>query len=484
MLAAFAAALLATAAAKPFWYDEYFTLAMAEHPPGGGLLDAMVAAREYNPPLSYIAVWLSEQIAGRGPVGSRLAFVLAGLVTAAAVERWRPGRAWPWAAATLVASGAFRYFIEARPYALWLAGTAIACAAWRADVDRPRPPALGVAFVTLGLLVCTTSHVWGLGSVGAVLLAEAARASRRRELRLGLVAGLAVALLPAVSYPRMIRSSLGVVFHNATYHDGLVDTLREVAGGGLALPGLLVVALAARTLRDTPWAERPDEPLEAWVLLGALAAVPLGISAVSTVTGGAFVARYAIIACIPLAIATGILADAVLGSTTDGRWRAGAAVCVLLAVSTQNPPYTQATLTPLGPLLERATAVDPTAPIVIDDGLAFLHEWHAPSPVAPDRLVYVADPEAAIAYAGTNGVDAALLAAGPALHVENAVWSAARLCAEADGAWLISFPEYRMRWVLPWLRATDAVVEEDAVHPGALYRIRRCGPTATGRSDR
>ena len=72
--------VLNRAATKPFWFDEIFTLNLAQYPAGAGLWRALTRGFDFNPPAIYVATHASEQLFGRGPIASRLPSILSGIV--------------------------------------------------------------------------------------------------------------------------------------------------------------------------------------------------------------------------------------------------------------------------------------------------------------------------------------------------------------------------------------------------------------------
>src|ERR1019366_5329706 len=132
---------------RPLWLDEIFTQLIAQSP--RGVLRALRSGADFQPPLDYLLVRLSDRLT---PPGSALTARLPSLVAIAGsvcllgtMLRMRLSTAAALAGALALAAHplAISFAAEARPYALWIFTTALT--AWCLSLNRRGAALVGVA---------------------------------------------------------------------------------------------------------------------------------------------------------------------------------------------------------------------------------------------------------------------------------------------------------------------------------------------------
>lgn len=428
LAAAGAVALYALAAGSlavraQLWNDELYTWYFARLPALGDLWEELSTGVEQIPPGYYVVERASLWLFGDGQVALRIpslaGFLLACVCLFVVVRR----RTSVWyglvAALAPVASGAFAYAWEARPYGLVLgfAAAAVLCHQLRSDVVRPR---LTVACLALALAGATAVHYYGVLVVLPLALAEGARAYGRRALDWPVVAALAVSFVPlAISAPlvadaRRYSGAFWTDFDLASAPEFFVFLLRGDVISSSRIPTWLGIAVAAGILGAAlvVLLRRPRfAPLETAAGIGFVALPLVGVVAGELLTG-AYVERYVLAAVVgpallvPLALhrlAGGRTAAAIVAIAMLGAWFA-----VLFQYWHREASVDGDRRERLVAFLEQGTASSglPVAVAHPHDSLELAH--HAPSALAR-RLIRVSDPELALRYTGSRSTEDGLV---------------------------------------------------------------------------
>jgi len=312
---------------RPLWLDEIVTQLIATSP--GGIWDAMRAGADFQPPLHYTLVRLTDALAGgASPVATRLVSLIAA-VLALGVFAWtlRATRSVAATIAGVLALAAHPLFLgqafEARPYALWILATALTAVAVRgADATNWRAALLAVT----AILLCVT-HYFGVLSLaaigcGAVILAIVQRTPWRTFARAAapLVAGFAAlfSLLPLVS--QQLATTGGRSWVPAptgkevafflSFPWGWRPAAVVFVAAVLVLIARRIPSVAARWPRSSRSSRSSRSPVSAAeaALLSTLL-VPLFVVAVSVLYTPVLVLRYAAPATLAVATLTAMAVD-------------------------------------------------------------------------------------------------------------------------------------------------------------------------------
>jgi hypothetical protein len=403
------------AAAKPFWHDEIYTLLLARLPSISVHWSALRDGVDFAPPLNGFATRAVRHVAGLGPVAARLPAMI-GFWTMAmvifAVVRERAGAIFGFAAICLpVFTAAYRYSYEARPYGMMMGLASLAWFAWlRSTADRRR----GIFLTLLG--VSLAAGLWNHYYAALVYLpiaaGELARIIRTRRLDGPVWVVVAASVAAALPLAPLVRLSASRAAHfwvapsladvpaaYAFLFRGLIDAL--------AWPLAAVVVIAVwerfRGRRSTAGGTRVQGH-EVAALAACLLIPVAGVLLALVVTGG-FVPRYGLPTVFGAAVGLPLAIDRL---AHRARWTA---VALLLATGypfvQSNSPFSRV------PPAENPVAARPLlvqslgepGRTVISGELMFLQLWYYAPAAQRTQLVYLADPDKALRYRGSEIVD-------------------------------------------------------------------------------
>ena len=408
------------AAAKPFWHDEIYTLLLARLPSISMHWSALRDGVDFAPPLNGFATRGVRHVFGIGPIAARLPAMI-GFWTMAVViftiVRERAGGVLGFAAMSVpVFTAAYRYSYEARPYGLMMGLAALAWFAWiRAASGRRRG-----AFLTL-LGVSLAAGLWNHYYAALVYLPIAAGeltrsiAARRIDRPLWVV--VAASLIGTVPLAPLIRLSASRTSHfwvapslsdvPASYaflFRGLVDTL------AWPLAGVAALAVWERFRARHTTASDMKIPAHETVALIACLLMPVAGVLLALVATGGFVPRYALPAVFGAAVGLPLAVDHL---ARRSRLVAIALFFVVGYVFVEaNSPFARR------PPVENPVSVRPLlveslgqpGRTVISGELMFLQLWFYAAAPQRTQLVYLADPDRALRYRGSEIVDMNYLA--------------------------------------------------------------------------
>lgn len=418
------------------WHDELYTFYISQQPGVGAMWHA-IRSFDLNPPLSYLLTRLSFHIFGINTLATRLPEIISFLVFLLSIfffARRRLGTLFGlFVTAALLQTDTFSFSVEARPYALMLAGTGVALLSWQTAVDahrtgrRPRAwlRKLAVAGVFAAVITLVLGHLFGIAVLFVLALAELFRARQRGALDWPLTLALVSPLLLLATCIPMLRSHAHAMYPAAFLPD--LDTINDFYGRSFAfqLAGVCIAAIAVhlpvgrRYLlvrsfdRSRDWIFSTPE----WIVILGLLAVPMVLIVCLMAMNAAFYPRYGIVASIGAAL----LIAAVIGRWTrtpsglDGRVALLTTLILLLTAGVLDAiPHeiAEGDLIPAVANSEpharpcdscaRTAALDPTLPLVDASGLAFMEMNHNEPASTLARVYYLTDPVASSQIAHAN----------------------------------------------------------------------------------
>jgi hypothetical protein len=472
------ATLLVRARAKPFWHDEIYTVLHAQLPSLGAMWSASLDGFDLSPPLNTWLTRFVHQAAGVGPVASRAApiagFLLMTLATFALLRR-RTNAATALAGALLPCfTAAYRYAYEARGYGLMVGLFAVALYAW-SEAARGHRRGPHAVILAVALAASVWNHYYGVLGFLPIGIGEAVRSVRSRRIDVAIVSALAasiLALVPLIPLAAAARAQAHSFWSPAALSEigpvyrflfgSLLETPLPAAAAVLAL-----LVLAARR-RTAPEAGRHIALHEAAAFGAALCLPVFGILLGLGFTG-VFVPRYAMAAVVGCSL---VVPLAVWRANTRGNV-GELFLCGFLAVafvrdmgpSLSTPPVLQDPYL-TRPLLQRATAGPREA--ISASSLQFLQYWYYSPAPQKGRLRYLADPEEARRYMGSDTIDRGYLALRR--------WTTVPI--EVFDDYVAANPELHVHeagsgWLLRKLADQRAEREQVAAGPGErLYLVR------------
>lgn len=427
---AFSLGLLGGAAARlPFWYDESLTVRLSRLRLPGELWAALTAGFEFNPPLIYVATKTARLLPGPETLTARLPGLVGYLLLALSLFVFLRRRLGAWFAVSAIAllplaDYTVRYAIEARAYMLLLGVSGCSLAFWQRTADRSaRFAPLGLTLTTAAVLLL---HVWGILLLLALAVGEGIEWVRTRRLRWRVVWAVAAAMPALALYPVLLRASKTVMFGGTAYAPA-TDKLLAAFRSDVPRPRVVAAALVAALLagwweqRRRNASEPPEgsglEPAELGVMI-ALLCSPLVPYVYAVAAKGAFMTRYAMFA-LPAAVSLlGVLLHT-LGQGGRIAGQAAAAVTVLgvLLYLPSKVPTSGSQSAIVESLALTGARLDPSVPLVLVNPVDVTAFDEQADDAMRQRALFVADPDLALAYTQTNGIDLGYMRGEPYLDL-------------------------------------------------------------------
>jgi len=467
------------ASAKPFWHDEIYTVLLARLPSISMHWAALRDGVDFAPPLNGFATRAVRHLAGLGPLAARVPPMIGFwtmVMVIFAIVRERTSAVLGFAAISVpVFTAAYRYSYEARPYGLMMGLAAVAWFAWmRAAAGSRR----GVFLALLGLSLAAGlwNHYYAALVYLPVAAGELTRAIRARRIDGPLWMVVAASIVGAAPLAPLIRLSA-----SRTAHFWVAPSLADIPASytflfrglvdAFAWPVVVVIILAIGERLHAPsaTAAHPAIPAHETTAFVAILLMPAaGVLLALFVTGG-FVPRYALPAVFGLGVGLPLAIDRLAGRARVS----GAALLIVLtfAFIQSNSPFSRtpplANPVAARPLL--AESLSEPGRTVISGELMFLQLWYYASAPQRTQLVYLADPDRALRYRGSEIVELNYLALArwtpvPVERFESFVATHDNFRVYSAGA----------GWQLEGLRELPATLDLAGSEPGGqLFNVRR-----------
>lgn len=460
------AARAVSAGAKPFWFDELFTVLVSGLPSIAKVRAVLETGADAMPVFYY---WLEGQ-AARLPLDPHIAFRLPsiagyGLAIAGVylfVRKWLSPAAGLIAALVLALSPFREYAIEARPYALMVGFLAAAAAFWQQIEESWTYPLLFGASLALGV----ASHHYTVVALVCFGMAEASVLWLRRRWRWRAWIPLAFATVPFwLGLPLLLRfrQVAGPNYWAKPHWTGITSTF-PLSGLPLAYFVPLALAMSAALLG---WSRLDSEPLSEgierrrmaipqMVLGGSLLMFPVILLLVAHASGGGYALRYNWPFIVGFAILCGLASQLFLRP----RMAALLALALVLSlflreafefVSYRGGDPRAAYLSARNNLAEAEMSLEQDLPIVASDMMECLplHYYYGDAAVVK-RLYVLVDVESSRRYTGHDTVAYAVLGLGRILPLR--IWDTEEFLATHRRFYVWS-PRNQSRWVLHYLNS-------------------------------
>jgi hypothetical protein len=405
---------------KPMWNDEMFTYFIARAPTLSSVWSALLTGADQNPFPFYVLSRWSMSLFGANEFALRLPEMIgvwvAGLCLFHIVARRTEPLFGLVAMVFLFVTGANFYSYEARPYGLVLAFSSLAWLCWQHATDGPwrRLSLLGL-FTSLAAAVC--SHYYAVFVLVPLGAGELVRSLVRRRVDWPIWASMMGALSPLFFMVPLIlkarsyslgfwaRPSLGSI---PDAYSVLLVPPPLVALSALILGATYLLMRSAESERRSVSRYSPIPPHEAAVAVGFVA-LPIITVLTTMMTTRAFTFRYALPAVL------GVCVLAALSMARLSRKHAFVGIAILslsclefCMLSARNFRGTQETS--FGRVYDLVgREPDRSLPVVVSDAHSFMELSHYAPRDLSVRLVYLADPKAALRRLGYDTVDRGIL---------------------------------------------------------------------------
>ncbi|MGQ9633729.1 MAG: glycosyltransferase family 39 protein [Bryobacteraceae bacterium] len=479
-----------SAGARPFWFDELFTVLIAGLPQMTKVREVLETGADAMPVFYY---WLEAQ-AARLPLDPHIAFRLPsiagyGLAIAGVcffVRKWLGPTAGLIGALVLALSPFREYAIEARPYALMVGFLAAAAAFWQQIEESWTYPLLFGASLAFG----EASHYYTAVALLCFGMAEASVLWFRRQWRWRAWIPLAFATVPFwLGLPLLLRfrQVAGPNYWAKPHWTGITSTF-PLSGLPLAyfVPLVLAVSLAliswSRLDSETLSGgfERGRMAIPQMVLSGSLLMFPVILLLVAHVSGGGYTLRYNWPFIVGFAILCGLASQLFLRP----RMAALMALALVLSlffrevfefVSHRGRDPRTAYLSARNNLAEAAKSLEKDLPIVAADMMECLplHYYYGDAAVVK-RLYVLVDVESSRRYMGNDTVAHAVLGLDRILPLK--IWDTEEFLATHRRFYVWS-PRNQSRWVLHYLnsRGLDARIAAGAGREDLFFLVESSG---------
>lgn len=299
---------------KAFWFDELYTYRLAAQPSIAELLSGLREGMDAQPPLDSLLRHASLQVFGTGELALRLPSLLALYIAFVCLvwlgSRMHSGVAGILAGTMLFLGDGYGYLMEARPYAIVLALTALCCVQWRLLAERDYESPLLWFLLGATQSLALAAHYYACGLLFCVGLAVLMAFRERRRFLPGAILmaiPLALAALWLLPYASATVSNLGSKWWSPapSIPSSARVVLTQFSAQGFWLVTLLALAvlIARGGLENYTLRVRPAEI----TLLAAILLVPFFHYLLANFVTHAYVSRYSLFALIAGCLLSGAL---------------------------------------------------------------------------------------------------------------------------------------------------------------------------------
>ena len=413
----YAAGAMLHARSKPFWYDEIFTV-LAAAPSNAAATWQAAQKLDAAPPLTHLLTHFAVTWFGQNEITVRLpeiaGFWIFCLCLYSFVRR-RLGIFYGLAALLLpLATEAYDYAYEARPYGLELGFCGLMLAAWQAAAESRRfRHAAACAAIALSLAGALLCQYYAATLYLPLAAGEAYRSWKARRLDWGIWVAMFLGAAPLVWRLASIRAVVQG-FSQTPWSKVYPIEARNFWNEGLQ-PSLSVLVLALAAMAIWAW-KSPDssEPLDKrravppCELLAAILflAIPVFVVGFGVLVTHVYSSRYALVGLTGVVL----LLPAVVARLAGGRslvafLMLGFAALPLIEVTATIPPRRDL-------LSEEFVLLDALkqGPVVVADGQLFMQMWFYLPESLRSNMIFLVDSEASVKYQifTTAPIDAAL----------------------------------------------------------------------------
>ena len=397
---------LFAAAGKPFWYDEVLTLAVTSQGSWKGIVTALHAPIDGQPPLFYIVERLASGLIRNQQIAYRLPSITAFLWTVSCVfiyvkERGKEMVALL-SATLLLMTGAFQtYSVEARPYSI-----VVACFAFALVCYQRLPSTAWTLFLAMTLALAQSFHYYAVLAMVPFGLAEAAVFFNTRKFRWPVWAALVFGAVPLVLQWKTLainRDYYGPHFWAHFSFTDLPKTYGELFlelssfGGGIAV--LTLVAIFWTYIESLPKAERQGQATSTGfsqlVLLSGFVLLPLIAYLATRAMHSGLTTRYVLPTVIGFALAFGFTL-----SRASGKALVLSAAFVLACLGVHELHFWRFVAKDIREVRSRGAVVQklinsadhPQLPVVVPDVFTYLPLVYYSSANLKNRLMFLPPP--------------------------------------------------------------------------------------------
>ena len=427
------------AAIRPFWFDELLTWIVARQPNLSSLWRSLAQAADGQPPPYYVLERIFSKLASNDQIAFRLPSILAFCLMEWSLFVWLKKRhdisiAFVGTLIPLMTTLYFSYTVEARPYCLLAACLSVALVAYQ------RVPSLPWIFLlAISIFASQSFHYYALFVVSPLFAAEAVFFLKTSSLRWPVWIALFAGVSPVLVFWPILSNFKAYYSGHYWSHPDFLASLRSYGwlfglaqGSASVFSGPLLVGLFLTTtvficsaffLLQAFRANPQVSPFfHEQVAIAGILLLPIVLYCAAKLSGGGFTPRYL------LPVVVGIVLAAGRGlSHLSHKTLLLVGALLILAIAVQESAFWFsyygdfqlgfARPKPVEQLVSRAGHAD--LPVIISDGHDYLEANHYATPEWKHRLIFVADPAAAVLYGRPDTTEKELIVLRDftALHV-------------------------------------------------------------------
>ena len=481
------------ASRKPMWNDELFTFYISRLHSISDIWSALLTGGEVIPPFFHIITRMSLSLFGVNELAIRLPEILGFWIMSLCLFRFvskRSSALYGFAAMLFpLATKAYDYAYEARPYGMVLGFAGVCLLCWQSAAEEHHRKYFLIGLI-VSLAAAVSSHYYAVLLVFPFALGEMARSLFRRRVDPYVWLALATAMVPLLLFLPLIQraKTLSAQFAGQPLSREILDVYYTLLTPALIpLAAMLVLPAIYVTKRRGNYGSRnQDSPstapcYEIAASLGFIA-IPIIGAVLAMLVTGAFTFRYVLPSVIGFSVLFALAAYRLL----DGRPIMGASLVFLLCVG-----FMVGEIRHLQKICDASSEQAKTydflrsnnenqLPIVASDLHTFMTIAHyAPRDVA-SRVVYLAYPQASLRHLGHSSVDQGILDLKPwfGLRIEEYPSYVA-----SHQQFLVYGPIGWLNWLVSELTATNRRIELKGRNgENLLFLVSTAEPTDAGNS--
>jgi hypothetical protein len=414
-------ATCAIASRKMLWNDELFTLYISRLGNLSDIVAVLSTGADQTPPSFYLLTYGVLRLLGESHLAIRLPEMFGVLLMSFCLFRFISKRTSPlygFAAMLLpFMTPAYEYAYEARSYGLVIGFSGLALICWQEATARPKRTWWLLGLAASGAAV-TSGHYYGVFLLIPLGVGEIVRSYLRKRIDLPIWISLGSVMVPLALFFPIIQEA-----RKFTHHFWAYPEWHMIPGYYYTLLMPAIVPIVATLLISTLWPEgeqskrrdstSPSSPLPWHEMAAAIAfaALPIAVFLLGKFVIGAFTFRY---------VLSGVIGVSILWALTlhriDGE-RATVSTCFIffaslwfvIAVGLQFKHQTSITKNWANTYEFLQSTTDPTLPIVAAELGSFMTLAYYAPPDISSRIVYLANPEAALRHIGHDSLDQGIL---------------------------------------------------------------------------
>ena len=478
------------AAIRPFWLDEFCTLAIADRPNLHNMWTVLAGGFDSAPPLFYLIERLALGLLTKTQIALRLPSIIAFPCTLICVFVYAKKRSGELigcicALLLLLSSLFYTYLIEARAYSMMIACVAFALVCYQRYM-RLQPPFWAV-LLGVSLVLAESLHYYAVFAMIPFWIAEGVVLVRTRRLRWPIWIALVCGMLPLVGFWFLLSAYRAYYGSHLVFSRPGLSDLMNIYGSFFLIDNAFVVALSVVTITAIAWLcmlggdscqlNAEDENIAEGLLLLTLIALPVFAFVLVRLADAILTSRYVLATTIGLILGIGCLL-----SMLRPKGVALFALFALFSVGMREMRFWRhPEFSPMGPDSSVKTAGEFVhiekfvqdgglldLPVVFGAGMVYAQIVYYSPPGWTGRLVFLTDEQKELSLAGTDTLARVLAGLRDSMPLRLTDYS--NFTAAHNKFLLYS---QGGDWVLTSLKHDEAAIQLLEIEPGRqLYLIK------------